>query len=155
MRTWWYRIASMMSVLFALGHTYGFLRFRAPNDEGQRVWFEMNSVFFTVGSRTFSYGGFYIGFGLIISAFVVFLALLMWWMGNRVSDGIKGLRAMTWLLVGLEAAVLGLSLRFFGAGPAVLSAMAAVALARAAMSKPGSADRDLRRGERRDLQRSS
>ena len=135
MTMWWYRVASMMSVLFAFGHTYGFLRFRAPSEEGQRVWSEMNSAYFTVGDRTFSYGGFYLGFGLIISATVLFLALLMWWMGNRSNDGIRGLRSLTWLLVALEAVILGFSLRFFGAGPAVLSAMAAVALSRAAMSK--------------------
>jgi hypothetical protein len=125
----------MISILFVAGHTYGFLKFRAPNDAGQRVWSEMNSVNFTVGGSTFSYGGFYLGFGLIISATVLFLAALMWWMGNRSRDGVDGLRALTWMLVALEAVILGFSLRFFGAGPAILSAIAGVVLACAAMTR--------------------
>ena len=134
MKVWWYRIASIVSLLFVAGHTYGFLNFLPPTSEGRRVWSEMNSISFSVGSRAFSYGGFYVGFGLIISAAVLFLAALMWWMGNRSREGINGLRALTWMSVSLEAVILGLSLRFFGAGPAVLSAIAGVSLTLAAMS---------------------
>lgn len=96
----------------------------------------MASVHFAVGGQTFSYGGFYLGFGLIISATEVFLAALMWWLANRSRESIKGLREITWILIALEAVILGLSLSFFGAGPAVLSAMTAIILVGAAISKP-------------------
>jgi len=134
-KVWLYRIAAMVSILFVAGHTYGFLSFQAPNEDGRKVWAGMNSVHFAIGGRAYSYGGFYIGFGLIISAAVLFLAALMWWLGNRSRDGVNGLRGITWLLAAFEAVVLGLSLRFFGAGPAALSAITAVLLAGAAVWK--------------------
>jgi AcrR family transcriptional regulator len=66
---WLYRGASMILILFALAHSVGFLRFQSPSEEGRRVWAEMISVHFAVGRHTFSYGGFYLGFGLTISQF--------------------------------------------------------------------------------------
>ena len=59
----------MILILFALAHSVGFLGFQAPSEEGRRVWAEMISVHFAVGRHTFSYGGFYLGFGLTISQF--------------------------------------------------------------------------------------
>jgi hypothetical protein len=139
MKVWWYRVASITSMLFVAGHTYGFLHFRPPSADGLRVWSEMNSVHFNVGSQSVSYGGFYVGFGLIISASMAFLAILMWWMGERSNDEIRGLRTMTWLLAVLETVILGFSLRYFGVGPAGLSAISAVSLGRAALLKEGGA----------------
>jgi hypothetical protein len=134
-KIWWYRVASMISLLFALGHTIGFLRFRAPSDEGRRVWTEMNDVHFTVGGQIFSYGGFYLGFGLTISAMVLFLAALMWWLGNRSREETKGLRGITWMLVALEVGILALTLCFFGIPPTVLSALTAIVLMGAAIGR--------------------
>jgi hypothetical protein len=134
-RAWSYRGASILSVLFAAGHTFGFLSFQAPSEAGRRVWSQMNSVYFAVGSRSFSYGGFYLGFGLIISAAALFLAGLMWWLGNRVSEKSCRLRPITWSLIGLESIILAVSLRFFGAGPAFLSGLMVLALMPAAILK--------------------
>jgi hypothetical protein len=130
----WYRAAAVASALFAIGHTVGFLRFRAPNDEGRRVWVEMTAVHFAVDGRIFSYGGFYLGFGLIISVLVLFLAALMWWLGNRSREGMTRLRGITWTIVVVEAVILTLSLRLFGIGPAVLSGMTGISLVAATVS---------------------
>ncbi len=54
-----YRIAAFLFILFALGHTYGFLSLRAPSIEARAVFDAMNTVHFEVGGRSFSYGGFY------------------------------------------------------------------------------------------------
>jgi hypothetical protein len=68
-KLWLYRIAAMVSILFAAGHTYGFLSFQAPNEDGRKVWSGMNSVHFVIRGRAYSYGGFY--------------RALMWWLGNN------------------------------------------------------------------------
>ena len=55
--TWLYRTAAILLLLFAAGHTFGFLNFRAPTAEGQAVFASMNAVHFQVGRGDFSYGG--------------------------------------------------------------------------------------------------
>lgn len=70
----WFRITSVLLLLFAAGHTFGFLTFRPATAEGQAVWAAMNGVRFAAGHGTSSYRGFYVGFGLFVSSFYVFEA---------------------------------------------------------------------------------
>jgi hypothetical protein len=127
-KAFWYRIAATVSLLFAVGHTVGFLRFQPPNDEGRRVWSQMQAVNFEVNGHVFSYGGFYRGFGLIISVLVLFQAALLWWLGDLSREDVKGLLTITGILMATETIVMVLLMRFFGAGPTVLSAITVVAL---------------------------
>jgi hypothetical protein len=76
-----YRIASVLLVLFAAGHTVGFLRFNPPSAEGQAVYESMNQVHFQVKGSSFSYGGFYRGFGLFVTVYLLFSAFLAWYLG--------------------------------------------------------------------------
>lgn len=46
-----YRIASVLLVLFAAGHTFGFLKFKPPTAEGLAVRDAMNNVHFQVGGH--------------------------------------------------------------------------------------------------------
>jgi hypothetical protein len=39
-------------------------------------------VHFSFGGGTFSYGGFYVGFGLFVTAYLLFSALLAWQLGG-------------------------------------------------------------------------
>ena len=130
----WCRIAAVVMLLFAVGHTFGFLAFRPPTAEGLAVWASMNSVRFSVGHATFSYGGFYRGFGLFIAAFQIFAAWLLWFLGSMARRGAADARAIAWGMFALQIVEVGLSLRYFSAGPAMLSAMTAVCLAMAAVS---------------------
>jgi hypothetical protein len=123
--TVWFRAAAVLMLLFAVGHTYGFLAFRPDTAEGRAVWEAMNSVRFSAGSSTFSYGGFYTGFGLSISAFDLFSAWLAWTLGSMARAGEMRARAIGLAMFVLECAGFGLSLRYFSVGPAVLSAVAA------------------------------
>ena len=76
--TWLYRIAAIVFVLFALGHTYGFLSLRPPSEEARAVYAAMNTVHFVVNGRSYTYGGFYRGFGLSCTASMIFSAFLSW-----------------------------------------------------------------------------
>ena len=73
-----YRIAAVLFVLFAAAHTFGFLRFKPPTEEGMAVLNAMNTVHFA----GFSYGGFYVGFGLYVSVYMIFSAFLAWHLSN-------------------------------------------------------------------------
>ena len=134
----WFRIAAVILVLFAAGHTYGFLAFRPTTAEGRAVWDAMNGVRFSEGGSTFSYGDFYTGFGLTISAFQLFEAWLAWRVGSMVRRGIWDARAIALGLFGLQCVGFVLSLRYFAIGPAVLSAIAALCFLGGLLSMPGS-----------------
>lgn len=77
-----YRVAAVVFVLFAAGHTFGFLTFRPASAEGLSVFNAMNTVHFQAKGATFSYGGWYKGFGLSISASTLFEAVVAWHLGE-------------------------------------------------------------------------
>src|SRR5438552_18678236 len=80
---WLYRTAAVLLILFAAGHTFGFLNFKAPTAEGVAVFDAMNHVRFTARGATYSYGDFYRGFGLYISVYLLFSAFLAWHLGSQ------------------------------------------------------------------------
>jgi hypothetical protein len=130
----WFRVTAVLFLLFAAGHTFGFLNFRAPTEEGRNVWTAMNNVHFSVGSSTFSYGNFYLGFGLTITVFQLFEAWLSWVLGSMARRGIAEARTIALGLIALQIFGFGLSLRYFSVEPALLSGLTAITLAIAAMS---------------------
>jgi hypothetical protein len=130
----WLRVAAVLMVLFAIGHTYGFLSFRPHAAEGRAVWDAMNNVHFSESRSTISYGEFYRGFGLSISASQIFVAWLTWLLASMVGRGSNDVRMIAWGLFVLQCVGLWLSLRYFGAGPAVLSAVAAACFLMGAVS---------------------
>jgi len=77
-----YRIASVLLVLFAAGHTFGFMRFKPSTPDALAVRDAMNNVHFQVRGANFSYGGFYTGFGLTITVYLLFSAFLAWHLGG-------------------------------------------------------------------------
>ena len=51
-----FRIASVVLILYAAGHTFGSLSFKAPTAEAQAVRTAMDNVKFSVDGSTFSFG---------------------------------------------------------------------------------------------------
>jgi len=127
-----YRVASVVFVLFAAGHTFGFLNFKPPTPEAAAVRESMMRVHFHVGASTFSYGGFYVGFGLTITAYLLLAALLTWHLGGvaRTAPGTIG--ALGCGFFALQLVCLVLCWVYFSAVPAALSAFLAVCLGSAA-----------------------
>jgi hypothetical protein len=124
----WFRITSVVMLLFAAGHTFGFLTFRPATAEGQAVWAAMNSVHFAAKHGTYSYAGFYLGFGLFVSSFYVFEVWLLWFLARMAERGVAEARTIAWGLCGLQVVGAGLSVRYFAGAPAVLSVVAAICL---------------------------
>lgn len=127
-----YRIASVLLVLFAAGHTFGFLKFKPATAEGLAVRDAMNNVHFQVGGSTFSYGGFYTGFGLYISLYLLFSAFLAWHLGTVASKSPQAIGALGWVFCAVQVVSLVLSWKYFSAPPAVFSAVIAICLGWAA-----------------------
>jgi hypothetical protein len=133
---WLYRIASVLFVLFAAGHTFGFLSFRPPTAEGMAVWDAMNRVHFTDGTATFSYGGFYIGFGLYVTMYMLFSAFLAWHLSRLARRAPEAIGALGWVFFVLQLASLTLSWIYFSGVPALFCAVAAVCLGWAVLALP-------------------
>ena len=89
-----YRIACVLLILFAAGHTVGFLNFNPPTAEARAVRDSMNSVHFQVRGASFSYGGFYIGFGLYVTAYLLFSAFLAWHLGALAKNAPQAIGAL-------------------------------------------------------------
>ncbi len=131
----WFRVAAGILLLFAIGHTLGFLAFQPATAEGRAVWESMQRVHFSDGHGSFSYGDFYIGFGLFISAFLLFAGWLNWILGGMTD--VPQRRLLGWSLVALELVSAGLSMWYFSWAPATLSVAAAFCSAAGALQSNG------------------
>lgn len=127
-----YHIAAGIFLLFAVGHTLGFLKFKPATPEGNAVRIAMDRQTFSVGGKTFTYGGFYRGFGLMISGHLVFSVLLAWHLGNMAATTPMAIGPLGWAFFGLQVVSLVLSWIYFFPAPVVLSALVAACLGWAA-----------------------
>ena len=136
----WFRVTAGIMLLFAAGHTFGFLSFQPPTEEGRAVFAAMKDVHFSVGHTVFSYGGFYKGFGLSITAYQLFMAWLAWELGSMAKRGVMDVRGIAWGMVVLQLVGVGLSLLYFSVVPAAFSMVTIFTLAVAATSMRRTAD---------------
>ena len=127
-----YRIAAVIFVLFAVGHTFGFLSLRAPSAEGQAVYDAMNNVHFTDGGHSYSYGGFYRGFGLSCTVSMILSVFLSWHLGELAKSNPSAIGVLGWIFFLAQVAGVVLSFLYFGLPPMVLSCVMAVIVGLAA-----------------------
>jgi|SRR5271155_3511651 len=127
-----YRVVAVVFVLFALGHTYGFLSLRAPSPEGRAVFDTMNTVHFVVHDRSYAYGEFYRGFALSCTVSMIFSAFFSWHLGELARSVPSAIGSMGWVFVAVQVAGVVLSWKYFGPPPVVFSAALILVLAWAA-----------------------
>jgi hypothetical protein len=122
---WLYRAASVLFVLFAAGHTFGFLNFKPPTMEGLAVRDAMNNVHF---GANLSYGAFYTGFGLYVTLYLLFSAFLAWHLSRMASRLPQAIGALGWAFFGVQLVSIVLSCVYIAAPPAVFSALVTACL---------------------------
>jgi hypothetical protein len=127
-----YRIAAFVFVLFAVGHTYGFLSLVPPSPEARAVFDAMNTVHFEVGGKSFTYGGFYRGFGLSCTVSMLLSAFLSWHLGQLARSNPDAIGALGWVFFVAQIAGVVFSFLYFGLPPMILSALVAALLGFAA-----------------------
>lgn len=123
-----FRLAAIILVLFAAGHTYGFLAFTPPTPASLAVRQAMNTVPMQVGNSTFTYGGFYRGFGLFVTAYLMFSALVAWQLGAMHELG-RNFRMLAGGLIAVQTMSFALSWKYFSILPALFSAIVVALLA--------------------------
>jgi len=127
-----YRIAAVLLVLFAVGHTVGFLGFKPASADGLAVRDAMRTVQFEFKGASYSYGNFYLGFGLTITAYLLFSAFLAWHLGSVAATSPQSIGALAWAFAALQLACVGLSIAYFFLLPALFSGFVVVCLGWAA-----------------------
>ena len=126
-----YRISSVLLLLFAAGHTFGF-RQNNPEWRADAVLGLMRSVRFDAQGFTRTYWDFFSAFGLFFSVFLLFAAVLAWLLAGLPAETLARVRSIAWALAICFVAVTVLSWRYAFTTPIVFSTLIAVSLTAAA-----------------------
>jgi hypothetical protein len=126
-----YRIASILILLFAAGHTLGFRQID-PGWGVDSLIASMQSTHFEVQGSLRTYWDFFVGFGLFVSVFLVLAAVLAWQMGGLGAETLATMRGTRWALAVCFCAVVILSWRYFFMMPLIFSVAIALCLTAAA-----------------------
>lgn len=120
-----YRIASVLLLLFAIGHTLGF---RQTNPEWgvSSLIDSMRSIHFDAQGFNRTYWDFFSAFGLFFSVFLLFAAVLAWELGGLPAEIFA--RRTAWALAICFAAVTALCWRYAFTIPIVFSTMITMCL---------------------------
>jgi hypothetical protein len=126
-----YRIASILLLLFAVGHTLGF-RQADPAWGIDALTQSMKSVHFNADGFDRTYWDFFVGFGLFVTALMLLASLVAWQFGSLPAAALASLRVSTWGFVVCFAFVAFLSWRYFFLVPFLFSIAILVCLTSAA-----------------------
>ena len=126
-----YRIASVLLVLFAVGHTLGF-RQNNPAWGADAVLVLMRSVHFDALGFNRTYWDFFSAFGFFFSVFLVFAGVLSWQLSSLPAETLARIRDVAWALAICFVAVTALSWRFAFTIPIVFSTLITMCLIAAA-----------------------
>jgi hypothetical protein len=92
-----YRIASVLLVLFAVGHTLGF-RQSDPSWGVDGLLSSMRSIHFDAQGFSRTYWDFFSAFGLFFSVFLLFAAVLAWLLARLPAETLARVRSIAWAL---------------------------------------------------------
>ena len=126
-----YRIAAVVLILFALGHTLGFRKVD-PHWGIDSIVASMQTVHFQAQGASRTYWDFYVGFGLFVSVLQVFAALVCWQFGRLDPLTQRKMGLLSWGLAACFAANTYLCWRYFFIVPLVFSIVLTVLLVLAA-----------------------
>ena len=126
-----YRIASVLLLLFAAGHTFGF-RQNIPEWGADAVLALMRSVHFDAQGFTRTYWDFFSAFGLFFSVFLLFAAVLSWLLAGLPTETLARVRSIAWALAICFVAITALNWRYAFTIPIVFSTLITVCLVAAA-----------------------
>jgi len=80
------------------------LKFAGTFAEARAVFDAMNTVHFEVGGQSFSYGGFYRGFGLSCTVSMLLSAFLSWHLGQLARSAPASIGLLGWVFFAVQIA---------------------------------------------------
>src|SRR5215472_15623285 len=125
---YFYRIAAVLLLLFAVGHTLGF-RQNNPEWGVSSVIGSMQSVHVNAQGFNRTYWDFFSAFGFFFSVFLLFTAVVAWQLGGLTAASFDAfMRRIAWALAICFVAVTALSWRYAFTTPIVFSTIITVCL---------------------------
>jgi hypothetical protein len=129
-----HRVAAYLLLLFFGGHTAGgMLSNKSFGPQSDTVVAAMRSVHFQAQGADATWYGFWFGLGLDVSVFLLFSAVLAWYLGGVRPEERGPLRPVGWMLFVAQVPVALLSWRYFFVGPGVFSTVIAALLGAACL----------------------
>ena len=126
-----YRIAAVLLLLFAVGHTLGF-RQSDPKWGVDALLSSMRSIHFDVQGFHRSYWDFFVGAGFSVGVFYLFAAILAWQLGGLPPATLVLMRGTAWAFALCFAAITVLSLIYLFIIPIAFSTVITLCLTSAA-----------------------
>jgi hypothetical protein len=126
-----YRIAAVLLLVFAVGHTLGF-RQSDPAWGVDTLLGLMRSIHFDVQGFSRTYWDLFLAAGYAVGVFYLFAAILAWQLGGLPAETLAHMRLTAWTLALCFAAIMFLSWRYLFIGPIVFSLVITVCLTTAA-----------------------
>ena len=106
-----YRIAALLLLLFAIGHTLGF-RQSDPKWGVDALLGSMRSIHFDVQGFNRTYWDLFAAAGFSVGVFYLFAAILAWQLGGLPAETLAIMRATVWALALCFAAITVVSWRY-------------------------------------------
>ena len=126
-----YRIAAVLLLLFAVGHTLGFSQ-SDPQWGVDALLGLMRSIHFDVQGFNRTYWDLFVAAGFCVGAFYLFAAILAWQLGGLPASALAHMRATTWAFALCFAAITVVSWRYLFILPIAFSILITLCLTAAA-----------------------
>ena len=126
-----YRIAAVLLVLFAVGHTLGFLQ-SDPKWGVDALITSMRSIHFDVQGFNRTYWDFFVAAGFSVGVFYLFAAVLAWQLGRLPAATLALMRGTAWAFALCFAATTVVSLIYLFIIPIAFSMLITLCLTAAA-----------------------
>ena len=126
-----YRIAAVLLLLFAVGHTLGF-RQSDPQWGVDALLGSMRSIHFDLHGFHRTYWDLFVAAGFSVGVFYLFAAILAWQLGSLPAETLSLTRGIGWAFALCFAALTVVSWRYLFILPIAFAAVITVCLASAA-----------------------
>ena len=126
-----YRIAAVLLLLFAVGHTLGF-RQSDPRWGVDALLVAMQSIHFEVQGFNRTYWDLFVAAGFSVGVFYLFAAILAWQLGRLPAATLALMRGTAWALAFCFAAITVVSWRYLFIIPIAFSIVITLCLTAAA-----------------------
>jgi len=126
-----YRIAAVILMCFAVGHTLGF-RQSDPSWGVDALLGSMRSIHFDVQGFSRTYWDLFVAAGLSVGVFYLFAAILAWQLGGLPPETLAFMRGTAWAFAVCFAAITVVSCRYLFVLPIVFSVLITLCLIAAA-----------------------
>lgn len=126
-----YRIAAILLLLFAAGHTFGF-RQSDPQWGVDALLSSMRSIHFSLQGSNRTYWDLFLGAGFSVGVFFLFSAILAWQLGGLPAATLVRMRGTAWAFALCYAAITVVSWKYLFAVPLAFSFLTTLCLIAAA-----------------------